>query len=88
MAIVVRNTGLVVVILVVLAIVAQAQVRDVRREIVGTASIAGTVIGADAAKAPLRRARVTVAGGSLITPRVAVTDDSGRFVMGGLAAGQ
>ena len=82
------NTKFVAAIVVALAIVTQAQVREVRREIVGTASIAGTVIGADAAKAPLRRARVTITGASLIAPRVTVTDDRGRFVMAGLAAGQ
>lgn len=84
----VRNTALAGGVVLAFAIVAHAQVRDARREIVGTASIAGTVTGTDAAKAPLQRARVTVTGGSLISPRVTGTDDSGRFMMGGLAAGQ
>jgi len=64
----------------------QQPVRDVRPEIVGTASLAGMVVTADAAKAP-QRARVTVTGGSLVSPRVTVTGDDGRFVMAGLAAG-
>jgi hypothetical protein len=75
-------------VVVALTLLPQGQVRDVRREIVGTASIAGTVTAADAAKAPLRRARVTITGSSLVTPRVTVTGDSGEFAMAGLAAGQ
>jgi hypothetical protein len=77
------------VLLVALAIVAHAQqVRDARRETVGTASIAGSVVRADDMKTPLRRVRVTITGGALVSPRVTVTDDSGRFVMSALAAGQ
>lgn len=89
MATVIAKATLVAGVVVALAIAPpHGQVRDVRREIVGTASIAGTVIAADASKTPLRRARVTVTGSSLISPRITVTDDSGQFAMAGLAAGQ
>lgn len=64
------------------------QLRDIRRETAGTASLAGTVASAEVDKLPLRLVRVTVTGGSLVSPRVTVTDDNGRFVMAGLAAGQ
>jgi hypothetical protein len=71
-----------------LAMGLHAQVRDVRREVTGTASISGTVTTADTARTPLRRVRVTVTGGSLVSQRLTVTDDSGRFVFAGLGAGQ
>jgi protocatechuate 3,4-dioxygenase beta subunit len=83
-----RNIKCAAGIAVALAMGVHAQVRDVRREVVGTASITGTVIGADTAKTPLRRARVTFTGGALVAPRVTITDDTGRFVMTGLTAGQ
>ena len=66
----------------------QGPPRDLRHEASGTASLSGTVIAADRTKTPLRRATITVTGAALLSPRVAVTDDDGRFVMGGLAAGQ
>ena len=80
---------LVVLAVIVLTMDARAeQVRDVRREPVGTASLAGTVFSADEPRTPLRRVRIIVTGGALVGPRITVTDDNGRFAMGALAAGQ
>lgn len=73
---------------VVLTFVAAAQVRDPRREVPGTASIEGVVVATDEPRVPLRRARVTVTSGSLVSPRLTITDDTGRFVVDGLPSGQ
>ena len=48
---------------------------------VGTASIAGTVVTADATPAPVRRARVTVRSDAYGNGWSATTDDDGRFVI-------
>ena len=54
----------------------------------GTAVIAGRVVGGDQAASPIRRAIVTVAGGSPHVSRSAITDDDGRFAIGSLPAGR
>jgi hypothetical protein len=67
---------------------AQTPTRELQRPRSGTSSIAGIVTRADGPKAPLRRARVTVSGSTLTAPRIDTTDDSGRFDIGGLPAGE
>jgi hypothetical protein len=77
------------VILVVLSIAVSAQQpRDatVASAARGSASIRGVVVSADAQAAPIRRAIVTISGEAM-PGQSAVTDDGGRFVFGGLAAG-
>lgn len=53
-----------------------------------TGSIVGRVISADAQPRPLRRARVTIAGGSLPYPRTTISADDGTFVFERLPAGR
>jgi hypothetical protein len=54
----------------------------------GAASVAGVVVVPDATRrTPVRRATVQLSGGGLLRPRVAITDDAGRFTFGGLAGG-
>jgi protocatechuate 3,4-dioxygenase beta subunit len=53
---------------------------------IGTASVAGIVVLDGANAQPVRRATVTLSGAGALN-RSAVTDDEGRFVIGGLPAG-
>src|SRR5262245_28510936 len=76
------------IVLTVVTVSAQQPARDRQRPRAGTASIAGVVTRADGPKGPLRRARVTVTGGGLVTPRIDTTDDNGRFEIGGLPSGE
>ena len=64
-----------------------AQQRDATVAPSGTGQIAGVVMSADATPQPVRRALVTISG-DLKESRSAITDDAGRFVFGGLPAGQ
>lgn len=66
----------------------QQPARDTRREARGTGSLGGTVTTSDQSPRPVRLARVTVTGGSLVSPRIAITDDDGRFIVDGLPGGQ
>ncbi len=54
---------------------------------VGTGSITG-VVSADGAGTPVRRARVTLTGGEVRTPRSTVTNDEGQFGFVALPAGR
>jgi protocatechuate 3,4-dioxygenase beta subunit len=53
----------------------------------GAATISGTVID-DQNGQPIRKARVSIRGQELRSERVALTDDDGRFAVGGLPPGQ
>lgn len=68
------------------------QVRDataVRPAAAGTALLGGVVTTSVAnGKVPLRRAIVTISGTGLYGPRQVVTDDSGNFIVDGLAPGR
>jgi hypothetical protein len=70
---------------------ARQQTRDalVRApEPAGTSSLAGVVVVPDSpAGTPVRRATVQLTGSGLSRPRLAVTDDAGRFAFSGLPAG-
>ena len=55
---------------------------------VAQSSLVGAVTTSGPSPRPLRLARVTVTGGSLVSPRIAITDDDGRFIVDGLPAGQ
>lgn len=68
------------------AITASAQTRDARSNLRGTAVISGTVVSDDTDRRPVRRVRVTCSGDS--ESATAITDDRGRFVFPGLAAGR
>lgn len=74
---------------------AQTPIRDVRpgpvpaRSLAGTGVIAGTVVSDEADPKPIRRATVTIShddGGA--SGRTTVTDDAGRFAIGGLPSGR
>lgn len=54
----------------------------------GTASVSGVVVNDADPAVPVRRAIVTLTGGGLRPSRGAITDDQGRFVIGGLPAGR
>jgi hypothetical protein len=56
-------------------------------EAASTAVVAGTVVSDEAQPRPVRRAKLTIAGGGLRGSRDTVTDDQGRFAFSGLAAG-
>lgn len=71
---------------VVAAAMAQTPVRDVRSEPTGNAVLGGIVTAADG-RTPLQRATVTLRGGSLLSPRIAITNDKGRFAFSSLAPG-
>ena len=71
-----------------LATAAAQQPRDKQRPTTGTARIMGVVVTADREARPLRRTRVTIAGGSLVGSRMTVTGDDGRFVVDGLPSGR
>jgi hypothetical protein len=65
------------------------QARDAGLEpTIGTASISGVVVTDEAQPRPVRRAVVTLTGSELRPKRGAITDDDGRFVIGGLPAGR
>jgi hypothetical protein len=71
------------------AIMMQAPARDARpASSVGTATIAGVVVSADSQPLPLRRARVTINGSTLVPGRTAITADDGSFAFTGLRAGR
>jgi hypothetical protein len=53
-----------------------------------TAALGGTVVTADAAAQPIRRAVVTLTGATLPTNVSAITDDAGRFMFTALAPGR
>ncbi len=67
----------------------QGAVRDggARQAVPGTGVLAGVIVSADAAKAPIRRVTVTLNGGD-VTNVLAVTDDDGRFVFRNLPPGR
>jgi Carboxypeptidase regulatory-like domain len=70
------------------AIMMQAPARDARpAPAVGTATVAGIVVSADAQARPLRRARVTINGAGMGLGRTAITADDGTFAFTGLPAG-
>jgi hypothetical protein len=56
--------------------------------VVGTASISGVVEDDQQPAQPVRRAVVTLTGSGLHPSRGAITDDAGRFALGGLPAGR
>jgi len=70
-------------------IVLLAQQRDPRSAapVVGTNEISVLVVGDDAASRPVRRVSVSLQAGELVSPRTVVTDDEGRAVFRGIAAG-
>jgi hypothetical protein len=71
------------------AVMAQAQppVRDAPPvAVIGTATVSGVVVSADAQPRPLRRARVTLNGQAL--PRTAITADDGSFFFDRVPAGR
>jgi len=53
-----------------------------------TGRLAGRVVTADAASAPVRNAIVTLSAPELSAPKSTLTDDGGRFVFGNLPAGR
>src|SRR5438045_3947243 len=53
-----------------------------------SASIAGIVLTDEARAQPVRRAIVTLSGGSLTRSRSVITDDAGRFTFDHLASGR
>ena len=55
---------------------------------IGTATISGRITLGDNNASPVRRAAVTVASSDGLDPRSALTDDAGRFVIGGLPEGR
>jgi uncharacterized protein (DUF2141 family) len=65
---------------------ALAQTRDTTLAIRPTAVLSGVVLSDDEAQKPVRRARVTCAGGD--SSATAITDDRGRFRFSGLRAGR
>jgi len=65
-----------------------APVRDMRVERVGTGLLAGIVTDAAQPARPLRNAMVTLNSDAFIGPRLATTDDNGRFEFGRLPEGR
>lgn len=53
----------------------------------GTGIVSGIVQTTGSPSAPIRRAVVTLSGPPLVASRTAITDDAGRFTIGGLPAG-
>jgi hypothetical protein len=70
------------------ALLSQAPARDDVAPTVGAGSIAGTVVSDHMPPVPIRRAIVTVTGADLRPSRSAITDDDGRFSIGGLPPGR
>jgi hypothetical protein len=69
--------------------VGTAQTRDsAGPKVAGGASISGTVVSDEQTSHPIRRAIVTVSGGTLRGGRQTVTDDLGRFQFNGLPGGE
>lgn len=71
-------------------VIAQQPARDkaVVPTRVGTATLSGRITLGDTAATPVRRAVVTVMGTDSLDPRSTMTDDAGRFVIGGLPDGR
>jgi hypothetical protein len=68
---------------------AAEQVRDQARAATdGTGVLSGMVTTADESRQPIRRAILTLSGGSLTVGLLAVTDDAGRFVFRNLPVGR
>ena len=65
---------------------AGAQTRDARSVTRPAGVISGTVVSDDTERRPVRRARVTCAGGDFAAS--AITDDAGAFAFRGLKAGR
>jgi uncharacterized protein (DUF2141 family) len=65
----------------------QAQTRDARGPVRGTAVISGVVVSDDAEARPVRKARVTCSSPD-VSGHTTITDDRGRFVFTGLPAGR
>lgn len=55
---------------------------------IGTATVSGRLTLGDTADTPVRRAVVTLVSADGLDPRSALTDDAGRFVIGGLPDGR
>jgi hypothetical protein len=64
-----------------------AQPRDPRVAVRGTAVLSGVVVSDDADTRPVRKARVTC-GSPDVSGHTTITDDGGRFVFAGLPAGR
>ena len=74
-------------LLLALVVTAPQTPRDQARERTGHALLGGRVVDATHPDVGLRRVDVTLTGGSLVSPRTTRTDEAGRFVFDGLAAG-
>jgi uncharacterized protein (DUF2141 family) len=75
-------------LLLILALQTAPAPRDARAAAVGTASLSGTVVSADAEARPVRRARVTCSASELTAGLTTITDDRGRFTFARLPAGR
>jgi protocatechuate 3,4-dioxygenase beta subunit len=71
-----------------LAVDGTAQVRDNAAAVAGSASIAGTIVTDAEPPRPVRRALVSIIMLDRTVDKTIVTDDNGRFVVGGLPAGR
>ena len=88
----VARTGLVVVAAIAACAVGgaadQSQTRDaISVRVVGTGSIAGTVVSADQSRAPVRRVLLSLTRVAPNDVRVTATDDAGRYLFDRLPAG-
>ncbi len=61
--------------------------RDPNGTPTGSAILSGQVVSDDASSRPIRQAAVVLSSGELRFPQSTMTDDAGRFVFAGLAAG-
>jgi hypothetical protein len=75
-------------LLIGLAVDGTAQVRDNAAAATGSASIAGTIVTDAEPPRPVRRALVSITTVDRVVDKTIVTDDNGRFVVGGLPAGR
>jgi uncharacterized protein (DUF2141 family) len=66
---------------------AAGQTREARGPVRGTGVISGVVVSDDAEARPVRKARITCSGAD-VAGNTTITDDGGRFVFAGLAAGR
>lgn len=66
---------------------AQGPARDSTRNAIGTAIVSGIVVTDETPARPLRRVRVSLMATDVRAPASTVTDDAGRFVLTGVAAG-
>src|SRR6516164_9476582 len=73
-------------LLIGLAVDGTAQVRDNAAAATGSASIAGTIVTDAEPPRPVRRALVSITTVDRVVDKTIVTDDNGRFVVGGLPA--